>query len=162
MDRHMWTPRWLSQPKWRRRLSGLSAALAAIGFLVIGPVPVARALDGVDQIVGGGDTASALTVSWAQGLLGGDNKTVIGERDPASPLEFMHADFQNLTVHVIQTDQLVHQTITVTWSGGAPTQQPFKDNFLQIMHCYGDAFTGPDPEGCQFGSEGLIDAGVIN
>lgn len=151
----------LRRARSRRRLSALSALLAAIGFVSMWP-PSARADQEVDQIVGGGDTASALTVQWGQGLLGADNKTVVAPRDPRSPYAFMDNDFAGLTVHVSQTAQLVHQAITISWSGGLPTQQPFKSNFLQIMQCYGDAFTGPDPEGCQFGSAGLLQAGVIN
>lgn len=150
----------LTQPKWRRRLSGLSAVLAAVAFVCIGGVPQARA-DDVDQIVGHGDTPSAVTVRWSQGLLGADNRTVVAERDAASPYAFMHADFENLTIRVSQTTNLVNQAVQVTWTGGLPTQQPFKSNFLQLMQCYGDAFTGPDPEGCQFGSAGLI-SGAIN
>jgi hypothetical protein len=145
----------------RRRLCALIAVAAAIAFVGIGPAPVARA-DGVDQIAGTGDTSSALTVSWKQGLLGLDNHTVVGKRDPASPFAFMYPDFENLTLHVTQTDHLVHQAITVTWSGGVPTDQPFKSNFLQMMQCYGDAFTGPDPEACEYGSAGMLQPTVVN
>ena len=43
-----------------------------------------------------------------------------------------------------------------------PPQSPFKANFLQMMQCYGDANTGPTPEQCEYGSAGLLRAGVPN
>jgi hypothetical protein len=150
---------WVRQPQWRRRFSALIAVAAAVAYVGIGPAPVASA-DGVDQIVGSGDTPSALTVSWSQGLLGLDNHTIVGKRDPASPNAFMYPDFQNLTVHIAQTQQIVHQSVLVTWSGGLPTEQPFKTNFLQFMQCYGDTFTGPDPEACEYGSAGMMGNGL--
>ena len=30
------------------------------------------------------------------------------------------------------------------------------------MQCYGDANSGPDPEGCEFGSTGILHDGVVN
>src|SRR5262249_1936622 len=54
-----------------------------------------------------------------------------------------------------------HQSVLVTWSGGLPTEQPFKTNFLTFMQCYGDAFTGPDPEACEYGSSGMA-GNVVN
>jgi hypothetical protein len=145
----------------RRRISALTAVAAAIAIVGLGPAPGANA-DGVDQIVGNGDTPSAVTVSWSQGLLGLDNHTVVSKRDDDKTYAFMHPDFQNLTVHVNQTDHLVHQSVSVSWSGGVPTDPPFKGNFLEMMQCYGDEFNGPDPEGCMYGSAGMLQSGVIN
>jgi hypothetical protein len=143
-----------------RLVSGLIAVGALIALVAIGPVGSARAdSEGIDQITGNGNTDSAVTVSWSQGIVGADNKTVVAPRDPNSPLGFMHDDFKNLKVTVGQTTSLVHQAVKVTWSGGKPTAGEFQGDFLQIMQCYGDAASGPDPEACQYGSLGLLPSG---
>jgi len=144
--------------------SALIGVAALIALMTVGPVRNARAAPagGVDQITGNGDTSSALSVSWSQGLLGADNRTVVTPRDPSSPLSFMYDDFKNLKVTVGQTDSLVHQAVKVTWSGGKPSGTQFQGDYLQMMQCYGDANTGPDPENCQFGSQGLLPQNVFN
>ncbi|HXT44982.1 MAG TPA: hypothetical protein VN748_12855 [Pseudonocardiaceae bacterium] len=62
-------------------------------------------------------------------------------------------DFADLKVTVSQTKNLVNQTITVSWTGGAPTipDTSFRVNYLQIMQCWGDDPAGPDRTQCQFG-----------
>lgn len=143
-----------------RVLSGLVAVGALAALVIIGPPGTARAADsGVDQITGNGDTSSAVTASWSQGLLGADNQTVVKPRDPSSPVSFMYDDFKDLKVTVSQTTNLVHQSIKVTWSGGKPTTGLFQGNYLQMMQCYGDASTGPDPENCEYGSRALLVSG---
>lgn len=58
----------------------------------------------------------------------------------------------NLVVTVSQTENLGHQGIDITWSGGLPTPSSSNGkNFLQIMQCWGDAGS-PSPEQCQFGA----------
>ncbi|MFI5906747.1 hypothetical protein [Dactylosporangium sp. NPDC051541] len=142
-------------PAVRRRVaSGVAAALAGLGLVALGPVEPARA-DTVDQITGNGITDSAVTVRWDKGLLGTDNTTVVKARDPDSPYAFMHDDFKNLAVTVGQTKNLVHQAVKVMWTGGKQTRGGFQANYLQLMECWGDDAAGPDPEHCQFGSEGL-------
>jgi hypothetical protein len=74
------------------------------------------------------------------------------------PLCFMYGGFDNLSVTVSQTQDITQQGINVSWTGGkstygAGTIQPA--DFLQMMECYGDASTGPDPEDCEYGSAGL-------
>jgi uncharacterized membrane protein YgcG len=152
----------LSRAAQRRLASGLAAAVAALGLVVLGPAGPARGEDTVDQITGNGETDSKLTVRWDKGLLGADNTTVVKPRDSGSPDAFMHDDFKDLEVSVGQTANLVHQAVKVTWKGGRPTggQGGFNSNYLQFMECYGDAATGPDPENCQFGSAGLRAAGA--
>jgi hypothetical protein len=153
-----------------RLLSALVAVGALTALIAIGPIspigPISQASaappTGVDQITGNGQTASAVTVSWSQGILGADNTTVVKPRDPSSPLAFMYDDFKNLKVTVGQTQDLVHQAVKVTWSGGTRTAGQFQGDFLQMMQCYGDAATGPDPQGCQYGSAGLLPSGVVN
>ena len=72
-----------------------------------------------------------------------------------SPLSFMYSDFENLQVTVSQTENITHQGITVSWTGGQPSSAgaPLYD-FLQMMECYGDSANGPSPEGCEYGSTG--------
>ncbi len=139
----------------RRAACAFVSAAAAIGLIAIGPAGPAQADSPVDQITGNGVTASAVTVTWDAGLLGADNRTVVEPRDPSSPYAFMYKDFQGLTVTVGQTENIVHQAIKVSWTGGKPTQGTFDTDYLQLMECYGDATTGPDPENCEFGSNGL-------
>jgi hypothetical protein len=146
--------RWYSR---RRAACAAAAVVALVGLIALGPVDPARADNSVDQITGNGVTQSAVTVRWADGLLGADNKTVVAPRDPDSPLAFMHADFQNLVVTVGQTENVVHQAIKVSWTGGRPTKGTFlAADYLQMMECYGDAEAGPEPENCEYGSDGLL------
>jgi hypothetical protein len=145
-----------------RLASALVAVLGMVGLVAVWRVGPARADTPVDQITGNGDTESAVTVSWAGGLVGADNKTVVAPRDDTSPFAFMYPDFKNLSVRVSQTQNLVHQSINVTWTGGKETQQPFRSDFLQMMECYGDANAGPTPEQCEYGSFGLLGSSPSN
>ncbi|MBV8996620.1 MAG: hypothetical protein JO287_23600, partial [Pseudonocardiales bacterium] len=56
-------------------------------------------------------------------------------------------------VTVGQTKDLINQQISVSWTGGAPTQPlgQFGVNYLQIMLCWGDDPAGPDRTQCQYG-----------
>ncbi|HKE67097.1 MAG TPA: hypothetical protein VKB59_20950 [Micromonosporaceae bacterium] len=158
-----------SAARWRVRVrvaSALTSVVAAVAFVAVGPTGPAGAADTgpIDQITGNGSTNSAVTVSWSQGLLDANNQPLPTQRDPGSPLAFMYPDFEGLTVTVGQTQNLVHQSIRVTWSGGTPTGHPGGaasklDDFLQMMQCYGDADSGPIPEDCQYGSMGLLNNG---
>jgi hypothetical protein len=140
----------------RRAACFAVAVAAAIGFVATGGPAPARADQQIDQISGNGDTPSALTVRWDQGLLKADNDPAQAiKRDPNSPYNFMYDDFKNLQVTVSQTQNLTYQSIRVRWSGGKQTIAPVNGNFLQIMQCYGDAATGPNPENCEYGSQGL-------
>ena len=145
-----------------RVVSAVVSALGMVGLVALWPIGPAKADVPIDQITGNGTTNSVVTVNWAQGLVGPDNKTVVTPRDPNSPYAFMYQDFKDLSVTVSQTRNLVHQSIKVTWTGGKATQQPFATDFLQMMQCYGDAATGPDPEQCEYGSAGLMPAAAVN
>ena len=160
----------------RIRWSGaLSAAAALIALIAIGPPGNAAAATGTgtgyNQITGAGSTNSALTVHWAQGLLDNNNKPIAdanadrSSATPTNPLSFMYPDFKNLQVTVSQTQDITHQGVTITWKGGQPTIDnsggPGAD-FLQLMECYGDASTGPSPQGCEYGSPGLLGPKVPN
>lgn len=60
---------------------------------------------------------------------------------------------QNLRVTVAQTQDLTSQGVRVSWTGAPPTSLgEFATNYLQIMQCWGDADTGPQPEQCQWGA----------
>jgi hypothetical protein len=63
-------------------------------------------------------------------------------------------DFSHLKVTVHQTKGLRSQGVRITWEGGASTPSEFRDNYLQIMQCWGDGPDGPDREQCVFGGSG--------
>jgi hypothetical protein len=73
------------------------------------------------------------------------------------------APFPNLAVTVSQTQDLIQQGITVSWTGGkkstTPSQQTGGTNFVQIMECWGDEAgsngTRPDRSTCQYGGLNL-------
>jgi hypothetical protein len=156
----------------RVRLAGAAVAVAALATLIaIGPPGAAAraATNSYDQITGIGATSSALTVNWTQGLLDASNQPLTNDTtDVASnadrqastgPLSFMYGDFKNLAVTVSQTQDITQQGITVSWTGGDPTvgtSSGAEGDFLQLMECYGDATTGPDPEDCEYGSAGMV------
>jgi len=155
----------------RARSVGASTAVLALGALIaVGPPGQARASSsgGYDQITGVGLTNSALTVPWVRGVLNASNKPIAAANadrmspQPTSPLAFMYPDFRTLKVTVSQTKNIVHQGITITWTGGQPTINGggLGGDFLQIMQCYGDSPSGPSPENCEYGSAGLLPAGA--
>lgn len=160
----------------RVRLTGAGAAVAALtAIIVIGPPGRASAAtNNYDQMTGAGSTDSAITVPWTQGLLDSTNQPITNDfTDPASnsaraagtgPLSFMFGDFKNLVVTVSQTQDITQQGITVSWTGGQPTldSAALQGNYLQMMECYGDAATGPNPEDCEFGSTGLLSSTQLN
>jgi len=131
----------------RRRLLG-AATGAAAGLIVFITIPgfqsgagaAANPLAGSQGIVTSlPSTASAVTVS-GQGAYAG------------------------LKVTVNQTQNLVDQAVSVSWSGGTPTTPAtaFQANYLQVFECWGDPQTavpatttdpGPLPTQCQFGGE---------
>jgi hypothetical protein len=151
----------------RVRWTGAIIAVAALATLVaLGPPGYARAAsNSYDQITGVGVTDSAVTVPWTQGLLDNTNTPIPSANadrsspSPTSPLSFMYGDFKNLKVTVSQTQNITHQGVTVTWSGGQETATENNGpaaNFLQMMECYGDSSSGPDPTQCEFGSPSLL------
>lgn len=111
-----------------RLISGLTALAAAVGLVLL---PTggggASAADGDD---------SAKTVKAGAG-----------------------SGFEGLEVTVHKTQKLRDEGVQVTWKGGKPTTgSPDKrQNYLQLMQCWGDADTGPegpDREQCDFGFGG--------
>src|SRR5262249_4282136 len=150
--------------------AGIAASSVALaGLIAIGPPGSARAASrpGYDQITGVGETASGITVPWTQGLLDLSNKPIASANadrnnpTPTSPLSFMYPDFKNLKVTVSQTTNIVHQGLTVSWTGALPTPTSgFGGDFMQIMQCYGDSPDGPSPKDCEYGTPGLLPAGL--
>jgi len=159
------------------------SGLAALG--VVGPSGPARASaaaapSAYNQMTGAGETSSAITVPWTQGLLNSSNQPLTdaaaesagdlspnGDRssaNPTSPLSFMYNDFRNLKVTVSQTQDITHQGLTVSWTGGVPSTvvESSTANFLQMMECYGDASTGPSPETCEYGTPLMLGSAATN
>lgn len=76
--------------------------------------------------------------------------------------------FADLKVKVNQTKNLLNQAVSVTWTGGAPTQAgpgQFGRNYLQIFQCWGDddgevaSNPGPAPEQCAQGATQAVYGG---
>lgn len=142
------------------RWGGALAAAAALTLLSLPGVAQADG-PGYDPVTGVGPTASAKTVPWTQGILDSSNIPITSANadrsssSPTSPLSFMYKDFQTLQVTVSQTQDIIHQGITVSWTGGKLTTGTFSADYLQMMECYGDATSGPNPEQCEYGSPNL-------
>ena len=147
-----------------QRVSVIAVVAGVVAMMAAWPWGGAHAADdGRDQVTGAGTAVSAVTVKWADGVVGSDNKTVVTPRGQGS----LNADFftsaankfKNMQVTVSQTQNLVHQAVQVTWTGAPATASNLGSDYFQMMECYGDAATGPDPEGCEYGADGLIAAG---
>jgi hypothetical protein len=153
----------------RLRWAGALVSAAALGALIaVGPPGAARAAGGpgYDQITGAGVTDSAITVPWTHGLLDTNNKPIASANadrssaSPSSPYSFMYSDFKNLSVTVSQTKDITHQGLTVTWKGEHTIESGngVQADFLQLMECYGDSSSGPDPNACEYGAPDLLGA----
>jgi hypothetical protein len=160
------------RPSWARWGGVLVAVAASLAALSL-PSGAARAATAptYDQMTGVGPTASAVTADWTQGLLDNNNQPIASANadrtsaTPSSPDSFMYSDFKTLQVTVSQTQDIGHQGISVSWTGGQPTDQlggTIQANFLQMMECWGDASTGPDPEQCEYGSQGVLASNALN
>jgi hypothetical protein len=155
-----------------------AGALAALGIVnSSSPARAASNPSAYDQMSGTGNTASAITVPWKNGLLNASNQPITTPGSELNPnadrqngtgqYAFMtngftgkangqsYTDdgaFNKLTVNVSQTQDIGHAGITVSWTGGLPTNEALASGgFLQIMECYGNAPSGPSPEDCEFG-----------
>lgn len=69
--------------------------------------------------------------------------------------------YADLKITVNQTEHLLNQAVSVTWTGGTPSNRPgsrFFGDFLQIMQCWGDpdgtvpGNPGPPPAQCEQGA----------
>src|SRR5882757_3587790 len=95
----------------RGRVIGTVALLVAIS--AVGPFGSAQgATGGVDQLTGVGNTDSAVTISWAGGITGADNKTVVTPRPADGPGTYIHDmwnSYKGLKVTVSKTRALTHE-----------------------------------------------------
>ena len=69
----------------------------------------------------------------------------------------MYSDFKNLQVTVSQTQNITaaghhRQLDRAPYLRSAPPNV----DFMQMMECYGDSASGPSPEGCEYGSRGML------
>jgi hypothetical protein len=154
----------------------LTSVVALAALVAIGPPGPARAASGgYDQMTGIGNTPSAVHVPWISGLLDSSNNPINtntnnerspnsdrGSATPTSPLSFMYPDFKDLVFTISQTKDIGHGGITVSWVGGKPTVQSgqVQGDFMQMMECYGDDSTGPVPQDCEYGSNGMLGTNV--
>jgi hypothetical protein len=89
-------------------------------------------------------------------LMGIVEPAAVSEADNGNSSVTVHGtgEFADLAITVSQTEQLINQIVTVTWTGGVPTGNdlgPMAINYLQIMQCWGDDPSGPDRTQCQYG-----------
>jgi hypothetical protein len=163
-----------------------AAGLVALGLVnASSPAQADGTPPAFDQMNGTGSTASAVTVPWTSGLLNSSNKPItvpgsdldpnVDRQNDTGPYAFMddgytnaaigdtnYGAFKNLAVTVSQTQDIGHAGVTVSWTGGTQTVRAgggVQSNYLQMMECYGNAPTGPSPEGCEFG-QGVLPAGT--
>lgn len=111
----------------------------AVSVIVAGVAPAAAAA----PVAGSAGTDTSLPATDSQATVSG------------------RGGFANLKVTVNQTRNLAAQAVSVTWTGGTPTPSPgetlYRDNYLQMMQCWGDddgtvpGNPGPPPEQCVFG-----------
>jgi len=116
----------------------------------------------------------ALTASASSGGIEGSQGTNVAlpTTDSAVTIKGSSAlgsssPFAGLSISVNQTNHLSNQALSVTWSGGTPTNSDllptglFDDNYLQIFECWGPddhsnpLNPGPAPTGCEFGANQL-------
>ena len=130
---------------------GVAALLGVLAF-VPGSLDRASAASSTSH-AGQAGTVTGLPATASQ-VVASEPNTVAG-----SP-------FPNLKVTVNQTQNLVNQDVSVSWTGGdqtiAGSPGDFNGNYLQIFECWGNPETtsagetsdpGPPPSQCEFGGE---------
>lgn len=82
-----------------------------------------------------------------------------------------HGPFDGMTFTVNQTENLTNQAVSVSWTGGTPTEQgfvEFESDYVQIMQCWGEddgtdpEHPGPPPEQCVYGAADAVYGGRLN
>ena len=124
----------------RRRLGTLLLGLTFIALVAVVSVPRA------DSAVVSGPGGSGIDTSLPET----DSAVTVNGR----------GDFASLSLRVNQTRNLTNQAVSLTWTGGVPTERPgrFEQNYLQVMQCWGDddgtnpENPGPPPEQCVSGA----------
>jgi hypothetical protein len=100
--------------------------------------------------------ASAATVATDSNVSIAWSTTHTDETDPN------YSTFENITLSVSQTKNLVNQAITVSWDGARQTSVgEYATNYMQVMQCWGDEKTGPTPEQCQWGAPSTTVSGLM-
>lgn len=126
-----------------------NALLWAIVVVVVAALATPAPGDGAAPGSQGTDTALPPT----------DSAVTVSGRDRFAPLR----------VTVNQTKNLGNQAISVTWSGGRPTQSGgsrFAGNYLTLLQCWGDddgtapGNPGPPPEQCVQGATSALYGGI--
>jgi len=125
---------------WLTALGVSAATLGSALLLATGSVAAERDEAPVVDAVEGG---SQVVQAWS-------DPSLVGERDRK---DRDYATFAKLEVTVSQTRNLSHQGVTVDWKGARPTSPGrFATDYLQIMQCWGDDASGPQPQQCQWGA----------
>ena len=123
--------------RWLLGAFAILVALDLAGGVASASIAVAAGSVHASQIAGG-TTSSAETIAWANASR--------STTDPNYPV------FQNLSVSVAQTANLTDQGLNISWTGGKATPpQDEKEDYLQIMQCWGDPDNGPTPQQCEWG-----------
>lgn len=130
-----------------------SAGLAAVAIVAVS-VAAPHVTWGAEPVPGSAGTDTSLPPTDSQVTVSGRGK------------------FSDLEVTVNQTRSLSNQAVSVTWTGGAPTEKgarQFGEHFLQMFQCWGDPADsnpdnpGPPPEQCQQGAtNGVFGGGPIS
>ena len=127
------------RPRWRSATTGLVATFVTLSIVV-------------PQV----HTATAGSVTGSAGT-----DTALPPTDSAVKASG-RGTFAGVNITVNQTKNLVHQAVSVTWSGAplpvvASGGSEVDGNFMQIFQCWGDddgtntGNPGPAPENCEFG-----------
>lgn len=155
-----------------RLLYGLSALCVGLALVSVAGQPAHAVSDGSDWGAAGATapTDSAVTVSWDNG--GSTPAADVVPRDATQVLPHtagktyldtdadvrfgVKKDFGSMTLSVSQTTGLVHQGVTVSYTGVVGGGTSGNGSRLNIMQCWGDAAVAqPDPDHCQTGVGGV-------
>jgi hypothetical protein len=103
---------------------------------------------------------AGLLLALALAVTGAAAPQAVGSGSPVTVSG--HGAYANLRVTVSQTTHLVNQVVKISWKGATPTVSDtnYAADYLQIMQCWGDGRSGPDPEQCQFGGSSALGAGA--
>jgi hypothetical protein len=105
--------------------------------------------------------ASSGTQAAGAPPIGGSGTNVALPITPSAVSISGRGPFASLRISVNQTEDLVNQAVSITWTGGQPTSDTagrFSTDYLQVMQCWGeDDGTNPDnpgppPEQCAYGA----------
>jgi hypothetical protein len=135
---------------------------AGIGLILVAFAVIPNKLE---SALASGSTDYAGQAGTVTGLPSTPSAVTISEQQ-ALGSEAAQSAFPNLSVTVNQTQNLVNQDISVSWTGATQTISgspgDFSGDYLQIFECWGDQETvypddtgdpGPPPSQCEMGGE---------